>query len=735
MTIKKTYLLLFAIILQNFAFSQEQTRSKKEIEKMLQDAGNAFFNLDVDKSLKLAKIALNDAHLIKDDALMAKAYNVIALNFEEFYDVDKGLNYYKKALYHANLTDNDSIKDWVNNNLGGLYSYRKNDFKTSIKYYKKALFYSEKIKDSIEIMYTRLNICSAYFAINDFKNGVEYLNGIKDFVGKGDQLEAKISMCSMYGSYYSHLKDNAKAETFFNEAIRLSKLNTTQLLDSNICDIYNDFATHYKSNKNYEKAYFYLNLHNELKEKVYNEERVKKAKLAGGEIELDELERQINRIEGEKDEQSKDLKESKLIVLLFVIIFFILLLLLYSLYKNNKFRDQSNKELKIANEELKVAKEKAEVASQLKTQFVSTISHELRTPLYGVVGITNIILEEHKELASSPHLNSLKFSARYLLSLVNDLLQINKIEENKIVLENMIFNIYDEIKIIIESLEFIAVKNNNKLVLQIDSSIPEFIIGDKLRLSQIFMNLVSNALKFTKNGEVKIIADLDRVEGTKSFIKFQISDTGVGIAKVDQEKIFEKFVQIERKEGDYQGTGLGLAIVQKLADLFGSSIELESEEGVGTTFTFTIGFESDESQRNEIINNIEVDLSSTNFYKILVVEDNKINQIVTKKILEGNNFKCQIIDDGYAAINLLESETFDVVLMDINMPIINGFETTKLIRKKGMTIPVIALTAFDKEEITEEALASGMNDIIIKPFEPVKLFQIITNIINKKNAN
>ena len=729
------YILLFALFLQSFAFSQEQTRSKKEIEKLLEDAGNAFFNLDVDKSLKLSKIALNEAYLHKDDELMAKAYNIIGLNFEEFYNVDKGLNYYNKALYHANLTNNDSIKDWVNNNLGSLYSYRKNDFKTSLKYYKKALVYSEKIKDSIEIMYTRLNICSAYFAIDDYKNGVEYLNSIKDFVVKGNQLEAKISMCSMYGAYYSNLSDNPKAELFFNEAIRLSNLNKSQLLDSNVCDVYNDFATHYKKNRDFEKAFHYLNLHNELKEKVYNDERIKKVKLAGGEIELDELERQINKIEGEKDEQSKDLKESKLIVLLFVIIFFILLLLLYSLYKNNKFRDQSNKELKIANEELKIAKDKAEFASQLKTQFVSTISHELRTPLYGVVGITNIILEEHKELANSPHLNSLKFSARYLLSLVNDLLQINKIEENKIVLENMIFNISDEIKTIIESLEFIAVKNNNKLILKIDSSIPEFIIGDKLRLSQIFMNLVSNALKFTKDGEVRIIADLDRVEGTKSFIKFQITDTGVGIAKVDQEKIFEKFVQIERKEGDYQGTGLGLSIVQKLAELFGSTIELESEEGVGTTFTFIIGFESDESQRNEIINNIEVDLSSKHFYKILVVEDNKINQIVTKKILEGNNFKCQIIDDGYAAINLLESETFDVVLMDINMPIINGFETTKLIRKKGITIPVIALTAFDKEEITEEALASGMNDIIIKPFEPVKLFQIITNIINKKNAD
>ncbi len=735
MNFNKKLLLLVAVFFFQLVFSQEQVHSKKEIEKLLVDAGDAFFNLEVEKSLKFSRIALKDAHKLKDDALMAKAYNVIGLNFEEFYDVEKGLVYYKKALYHANLTNNDSIKDWINNNLGSLYSYRKNDFRTSINYYKKALDYSEKIKDSIEIMYTNLNICSAYFATKDFKNGLPYLESVKKYVINSSQIEAKMSLCNLYGSYYSLYNDNKKAELFFNEALIIGKQNKNNLLDSNISDVYIDFSNHYKKNQNFEKALYYLNLHKELKEKIYSEERTKKVKLAGDEIELEELERQINKIEGEKDEQSKDLKESKLIVLLFVIIFFILLLLLFSLYKNNKFRDRSNEELKVANQELKIAKEKAEVASQLKTQFVSTISHELRTPLYGVVGITNIILDEHKELANSPHLNSLKFSARYLLSLVNDLLQINKIEENKITLENMIFNVSDEIKTIADSLEFIAVKNNNKLITKIDSAIPEFIIGDKLRLSQIFMNLVSNALKFTKDGEVKIIANLDRVEGSKSFIKFQVIDTGVGIAKSDQEKIFEKFVQIERKEGDYQGTGLGLSIVQKLTEIFGSKIQLESEEGVGTTFLFTIGFETDESRRNEIINDIEVDLSLNNSYRILVVEDNKINQVVTKKILESNNFKCTILDDGYAAINLLETEKFDVVLMDINMPIINGFETTKLIRKKGIDIPVIALTAFDKQEITEEALSAGMNDIIIKPFESAKLFQVITNIITKKNAD
>lgn len=733
MKINKNIFLLIALTFLQLAISQVQ--SKKQIEKTLIDAGAAFFNLDVDKSLKLSKLALDNAYKIEDDALMAKAYNIIGLNFEEFYNPDKGFEYYQKALKHAELAKNDSIRDWINNNIGSYYSYRKNNFKKSIEYHKKALFFSEKIKDSIEIIYTKLNIASANFAINDFKNGIGYLESTKDYVLKSGELEAKISLYSMFGSYYSFFNDNVKAEQNFNEAVNLSKKNTSKLVDSNVCDVYYDFSKHYEKNKNYEKAFYYLNLHQEIKEKIYNDERIKKVKLAGSEIELSEYKRQIDKIEVEKSKQSKDLKESKLIVLLFVIILFILLLLLYSLYKNNVFREQSNRELKIANEELKIAKEKAEVASQLKTQFVSTISHELRTPLYGVVGITNIILDEHKELVNSPHLNSLKFSARYLLSLVNNLLQINKIEENKIILENMIFNVSNEINSIVDSLEFIAVKNNNKLIADVDSNIPEFLIGDKLRLSQVLMNLVSNALKFTKDGKVIVTAKLERIEGTRHFVYFSIQDNGVGIAKEDQEKIFEKFVQIERKEGDYQGTGLGLSIVQKLTELFGSKIYLESEEGVGTTFSFTIGFETDETKKNEIINNIVVDLSSNHFYKILVVEDNKINQIVTKKILESNNFKCTILEDGYAAIELLDNENFDVILMDINMPIIDGFDTTKLIRKKGITTPVIALTAFDKQEITEQALSCGMNDIIIKPFEQGKLFQVINILVTKKNVD
>ncbi len=724
---------IFYIISLQLLFSQEKV-SKKEISLMLGQAGEALYNLECQKSLNISKDALNYATTAKDEDLMAKSYNIIGLNFEEFSTPESAIVFFEKALYHAEISKNDSIRLWVNNNLGTVYSYRKSNFKKAITYYLSALNYANKIKDSTEIVFTKLNICSAYFAEKDFKNGIKYLEQSNNFVKRKGNLEAKIHVFSLYGSYFSYLKQNSKAEFFYNEAILLGKSSKSELITSNLSEVYSDLAEHYKNNNDAEKQLYYLKLHQDLENQIYNQEKTSEVKDIASEIELEEYKRQINKIAGVNQTQSNWLNASKLAVLFFVIMVGTLLLLIRSMRRNDKLREKSNKELQAANVALQIAKEEADNSNMLKTQFVSTITHELRTPLYGVVGITNIIIEEHKELANSPHLNSLKFSAGYLLSLVNDLLQINKIEENRITLESMIFNLPDEIRTIVDSLQFIARRNNNKLIIEIDTDIPEALIGDKLRLSQVFMNLISNALKFTKDGQVRIVADMVKTVGTKKFIKFQVVDTGVGIAKEDQAKVFEKFVQIERKEGDYQGTGLGLSIVKKLVEIFGGQIELESQENLGTNFFFTIAFEADEKQKSEIINNIVVDLSGSYNYNILVVEDNKINQIVTKKILETSNFKCTVVEDGYAALDLLATESYDVILMDINMPIINGFETSKLIRKKGIKTPIIALTAFDKQEVVEQVLASGMNDIIIKPFEKSKLFQVIAGLVEKGDS-
>lgn len=724
------YTLLILLIFQG-VHAQSEKASRTSILDLLSKSGGYLNKLESGNSLLFAKKALNQAYEIEDNQLIARSYNLIGLNFEEFSDYKKAIGFYNNGLKYAYKTSNDTLKSWLHNNLGNLYTFRKIDFKKGIENYKKALVYSEKIKDSTEIMYSHLNIAAAYFAKEEYASGYPYLKKAEPLVKELGIMESSLSMNSLYGSYCTYHNDFAKAEASFKEALRICESNDNELLETNVAELYDDISRYYFKVKDYETAYQYLDKYNALKDKIYNVERTKEVNIAGSHIELDEYKREIDKIENEKTMQSDRLKQTKLLVIMFIFIFIILLLLMYALYRSNQLRKKSNKKLKIANEELLIAKEQAEEASLLKSQFISTITHELRTPLYGVVGITDMIADEHKELQNSTYLKSLKFSAKYLLSLVNDILQVYKIEEKKIVLESSIFNLSDELTSIVESLQFLAVKNNNKLRLEVDQAIPEFIIGDKVRLSQIFMNLISNSLKFTKDGNVKINAKLERNEASFCFVTFTVIDDGIGIAKEHQQKIFEKFVQIERKEDDYQGTGLGLSIVKQLVTLYGSEIHCESQENVGTKMFFTIGFDTDEAKRNDLLKNLEVDFSEERTYKILVVEDNKINQIVTKKILDIRHFESVIVDDGYEALKTLENEEFDVILMDINMPKINGFDTSKLIRKNGITTPIIAVTAFDKQEIMEQVRASKMDEVIVKPFEPNHLYKMIIHISNK----
>jgi len=727
-TYKRFYFVLFFCLSFILGFAQDTNSRRKEANELLKQAGNSFLKLDTKKSLDYAQKALITATKNNDDIIASKAYNLIGLNFEEFSDYQKAIEYYNKGLVLANKVNNDTVKGWLNNNLGNVYCYRKIDFQKGIKHYKEGLKYSIQHKDEYEIMFSKLNIGSAYFAVEDFSNGIQYFNDVKDYVDKNGDIESKISLNSNFGLYYNSLNNNKKAEEYYLKAVNYCEQNDIELIKSNASDVYHDISNFYYKIKDFEKAHFYLLKHDELQDKIYNEERLNDVKVGGLQIEHDEINREIDQIKKEKEIQAEKLQANRVFVILLGVIFFILMLLLLSLIRNNKTKAKANIDLKEANIALLEAKEKAEEASQLKTQFISTISHELRTPLYGVVGITDIILDEHKELKNSPHLKSLKFSANYLLSLVNDILKVYKIEENQVVLEDMVFNIQDELTVIKDSLHFLAIKNNNQIFIEVDNSIPEVLVGDKIRLSQIFINLLSNSLKFTYNGKIIVKAKTLQIVGTKYHIQFQVIDNGIGIAKENQNKVFEKFVQVYRKEDDYQGTGLGLTIVKKLVELFQGTIHLESEEGKGTTITFTLPLDSNISKVNAIINNLAVDVSVLKEYRILVVEDNKINQVVTKRLLENNNFKCDIVDNGYEALDLVDKIHFDAILMDINMPIINGFETSKLIREKGITTPIIAVTAFDKQDIEEKIIEAQIDEVIVKPFEGYKLFTTIKRL-------
>ncbi len=720
--LKKIFVWMLLLPLLGYA---QQVSERKSIEEQINKAGNYFNQGNYERALDLSKKALKRSYKINDDYCLAHAYNAIGVIYDEFSEAKYALSFYNKALEHALKIENDSLKDWIYSNLGSVYYFNKIDVKKGIGYYKKALVYAEKINDSTQITFGKLNIASAYFSISDFKNGVPYLKDSESFVKRRGLPEMKFTFTSLSGIYNTHIEQPQKAVELYHQAIKIADSNK---LESFLVNAYDNLAEHYKTYQQFDLEKQFRAKSKALKNELYSQEEKAMLSQTATQIQMDEYRLQLNRIELQNEQHLQKLQESKTVLWLGLVLGLALLVLVFTLYRTNRFRQKANAELMLANQELKAAKEKAEEASQLKTQFVSTITHELRTPLYGVVGITDMLSDEHPELKNSSHLNSLKFSAQYLLSLVNDILQLNKIEEKKIVLEKVPFALADEIEIIRSSVQYIATNNNNELVINIDQNIPARLVGDKLRLSQIIMNLTSNALKFTRDGWVKVNAELKEVHDGKYVILFSVQDNGVGISPNDQSKIFDMFVQVGRSDEDYQGTGLGLAIVKKLVSLFGGQIHLESTLGKGTTFTFCIGFEKAEMIAES---KTETKIPQFSNIRILIVEDNKINQLVTQKIMDKHHIQCDMVADGFDALKILETRTYDAILMDINMPGMNGYETTKRLRAMGIQSPVIALTAFDKEEVKAEVFASGMNDIMIKPFEPNQLFEVIQNQLEK----
>ena len=701
--------------------AQESNWTHESVAKVLKESGNRLRNLECDKSIMAAKIGLKHAIEIKDNELIAKAYNLIALNLEEFGDFDKAIIFYNKGLLYANKTKNDTITEGFYINLGNVYSYRKNDFKNGIKNYNKALTYCTKIKDTTELMFTNLNIASAYFRINNFKDGLPHLKNAAPFVIKTQDLEALLSFHSLYGSYYYNLKEYKNSEINFKEAIRISKLPISKYLETSAINVYRDFSKLYFRMNKFEKAYLMLDYYNEKHEKIYNEERTALVGDLEHKLEVDEFKRQI-------DKNQNQIRQSWIIIGLFILAFIILIVLLIVLKKTNIYKKNLNSKLEKVNEELTFAKANLDEALEVKSQFISTITHELRTPLYGVIGMTDILISNPEDEHKKDYLESLQFSAKYLLTLVNDVLKINKSEESSIVLENSTFNLFAEINSMIFSLQFLAQKENNSIILEFDAKIPKNIIGDKNLFSQVIMNLVSNAIKYTNNGKITVKANHVKTELNRCFIQFEVIDTGIGISKENQEKIFEKFFQIERTGGVYEGTGVGLYIVNHIIALFGSSIHITSEEGKGTTFYFVLDFEI-ATNETKISNNAVIEL--TQGAKFLIVDDNDIGLLVTSKILERNNYLFQTAKSGSLALELLKTEIFDIILMDLNMPEMNGFESAIQIREMGITIPIIAFTAASKVEVFEAVFAAGMNDIIFKPIENNSFIQTIEKHLNK----
>jgi PAS domain S-box-containing protein len=377
-----------------------------------------------------------------------------------------------------------------------------------------------------------------------------------------------------------------------------------------------------------------------------------------------------------------------------------------------------------------LARQKAEEAAQSKQLFMSTMSHEIRTPLNEVIGITNLLLQGNPREDQMDYIKTLKFSGNHLLTLVNDVLDYNKMESGKIVFEQTQFDLSEFIEEIMRSYSFRSKAKNLKFDIKKETDLPKTVIGDQIRLNQILSNLLSNALKFTTHGGITVIVkELNRSEN-KSNMEFTVSDTGIGISKDKHNLIFDSFTQASPDTTrHFGGTGLGLSICKKLIELQGGTISIESEPGVGSTFRFIIPLGILDKGGKRQAAEIPETYTGLEGKRILIAEDNKINFFVANKFLVSWGISVSHAGDGLLALELLEKEDFDLVLMDLHMPVMDGIEATRIIRKsenpKIRNIPIVALTAAIMSESHDKIEDLNINDYVLKPFKPHDLFERI----------
>ena len=693
------------------------------------DGGNYF------SALKKLEDALESAKSIEDQINVSLIYTKIGKVYYLLEENDKALASLENA-----VNTQRQIKDFVNNadtykTFGQVYM-AKGNYNTALEYFtsSKSLLEQEDQKEGIgEIL---LYEGKALNKIKSFDRAKSTLENCLLLSKKYDQLEIEANARIQLAITQLNLGNKKEALKLASEGFDIAKINKFSSAFSEglqaLATINENLGDYQKSNIFYKK---YIQFSDSLLTK--KKEMLSLDRREGYIIDT-KAETQKQDLLGLNDSQAESKNSlNKLTTILSIALITILSLLTLSLYKNNNIRLKTNNMLHKKNSELIVAKEKAELASKTKANFLSTVTHELRTPLYAVTGITNMLLDENPKPDQIQHLKSLKFSGEYLLTFINDILQINKIEANKVDLSPEVFNLKKKIENVISALNNSALDNNIQIHFEFEKGLPEVYNADQLKISQILINLIGNSIKFTKDGDIWVRVYKLGQENNIYNLRFEIEDNGIGISKEKQENMFESFsqgsIQINRK---YGGTGLGLSIVKGLIDILKGQVYVKSDLGKGSVFTFEIPLEQSDEVVVEKKTNFfqDVDEGELSHIKILVVEDNKINQMITKKILNKMNLNCELVDNGEAAVDLVKNNNYDVVLMDIHLPGISGIEATTMIRTFDKELTIFALTAVTIEDKMQEFDEAGFTDIISKPFKQEDFEKKLFNaIVTKKN--
>jgi PAS domain S-box-containing protein len=385
-------------------------------------------------------------------------------------------------------------------------------------------------------------------------------------------------------------------------------------------------------------------------------------------------------------------------------------------------------------QELVEAKRQAEHAALAKSEFLSNMSHEIRTPMNAIIGLTDILLKGEFGKQEMENLRAIKYSADNLLVIINDILDFSKIEAGKLAFEKINFELHEKLSLLHKTMSFKAEDKEIEFRINIAEDVPKFLKGDPYRLNQILVNLVGNAIKFTNKGFVEVKTQLLSQEDKKAKLKFDVIDTGIGIDNTKIQSIFESFSQAYTSTTrDFGGTGLGLAITERLVTLQDGVLNVDSVVGKGSTFSVTLDFELGIQEEVETEQNKSGNYPLLEEIKILIAEDNVVNQLLIKQILSKWNAEFEIAANGQEALDMMKDEFFDVVLLDLQMPVLDGISAVRIIRSlkgKQSKVPVIALTADAFVETRQNVVDSGFTDFVTKPFKEETLYDTIRKHLN-----